>query len=141
MNHILIPLSVFTYIILAYFFYLFFRNYRRISATDSTKKLMENILKTRQTVKYYVGFNLIMFVIGTFIGVFYVIGNDDSFSAQIDQATANGEILKLYAVVIITTVVALAIMVGILLLFYYLIYGILLKRLNKNYRELKKLEI
>ena len=141
MNHILIPLSVFTYIILAYFFYLFFRNYRRISATDSTKKLMENILKTRQTVKYYVGFNLIMFVIGTFIGVFYVMKNDDSLSNQIELASANGEVFKIYAAVILTTVIALAVMVGILLGFYYLIYGLLLKRLNKNYRELKKLEI
>ena len=141
MNHILIPLSVFTYIILAYFFFLFFRNYRRISATDNTKKLMENILRTRQTVKYYVGFNLIMFVIGTFIGVFYVINNDDAFSNQLEIASANGEVFKIYAGVILVTVIALAVMVGLLLGFYYLIYGLLLRRLNQNYRELRKLEI
>ena len=56
MKNFLIPLTVISYLILAYFFYLFYRNYSRISSTDTTKRLMENILKTRQTVRYYVIF-------------------------------------------------------------------------------------
>ena len=44
-DFILIPLTVIGYIVLAYFFYLFYRNYRRISVTDNAKILMENILK------------------------------------------------------------------------------------------------
>jgi hypothetical protein len=141
MNELIIPLSIFTYIVLIYFFYLFWRNYRRISATDNTKKLMENILRTRRTVRYYVGFNLIMFVIGTFVGVFYILEHDDTFANQMEIASANGEVFKVYAVVILTTVAALTIVVGILLGFYYLVYGLLLKRLNNNYRELRKLEV
>src|SRR5690606_9177829 len=57
-NDIIIPLSVAGYLVLGYFFYLFFRNYKKISVTDNAKTLMENILKTRRTVRHYVAFNI-----------------------------------------------------------------------------------
>ena len=38
---------------------------------------------------------------------------------------------------IIAQVVALFIIIGLLWLYYRIIYGILLKRLSKNYKELK----
>ena len=38
-NSYLMPLMVVSYIILAYFFYLFFKNYRTISATDRKNRL------------------------------------------------------------------------------------------------------
>jgi len=43
------------------------------------------------------------------------------------------------SVFIIAQIVVIAIMILILWLFYYLLYGILLKKLNKNYKELTKL--
>ncbi|AUP78124.1 hypothetical protein [Flavivirga eckloniae] len=140
-NAFFIALIVIGYVVLALFFYLFFRNYRRISTTDSAKVLMENILKTRKTVKQYVAFNLIYLIIGTIFGVFIELGQDQLVIDQIEQATANGEIFKFYAVFIISAVLLLAVCIGMLLLFYWLVYGILLKRLNHNYKELKKLEI
>tara|TARA_R100001463_G_scaffold133796_1_gene195462 strand:- start:1177 stop:1362 length:186 start_codon:yes stop_codon:yes gene_type:complete len=33
------------------------------------------------------------------------------------------------------------VMIGFILLFYRIVYGILLRRLHKNYKELKKIEI
>ena len=139
-QNILIPMTVIGYIILIYFFYLFFRNYRTISVTDNAKKLMENILRTRRTVKQYVAFNLIYLFISTFVALGILFKRDDKFSSIIEDATANGELFKLYATTILATLFALAIAIGLILLFYYLIYGLLLKRLNKNYKELKKLE-
>ena len=138
---IIIPLSVVGYIILAYFFYLFFKNYRTISVTDSAKVLMENILKTRRTVKQYVAFNLIYLVIATVIVLFIEFDKDQDLIEQVQMAAADGEVFKFYAVIIISTFLLLAVAVGVLLLFYWLVYGILLKRLNKNYRELKKMEV
>ena len=140
-ERILLPISIVSYAVLIYFFYLFYRNYRRITSTDSTKNLMKTILKTRQTVKYYVGFNLISLVIGVFWGSFYALNHDPSTVELINTASANGEILKYYVGIIIVIIFALTITIGFLLLFYWLVYGILLKRLNRNYRELKKLEV
>ncbi|HRV55884.1 MAG: hypothetical protein R2802_00715 [Flavobacteriaceae bacterium] len=138
---VLIPLAIIGYVILAYFFYLFYRNYRRISATDSAKTLMENILKTRRSVKYYVGFNLFYLVLSTVLFLWLEFDQDTIMINKVNEAAANGEAFKLYAVIILTTIVLLAIVIALLLGFYWLVYGILLKRLNHNYKELKKLEV
>ena len=139
-DFILIPFTVLGYIILAYFFYLFFKNYKTISATDNAKVLMENILKTRRTVKQYVAFNLIYLVVATVVVLFIEFDQDQQLISKVNEASANGEIFKFYSTIIITIVLLLAVFIALLLLFYYLIYGLLLKRLNTNYKELKKLE-
>jgi len=140
-NTAFIIMSVISYAILAYFFYRFYMNYRTINTTDNATTLMENILKTRRTVKQYVGFNLIAMVVSVGVLLPYFMNQDPETQTIIEQATANGELLKFYAGIIIVTLLMLAVVIGVLLLFYWLIYGILLKRLNKNYRELKKLEV
>jgi uncharacterized membrane protein YhdT len=140
-ENIMIPLTIIGYAILAYFFYKFFMNYRTISVTDNAKKLMENILKTRRTVKQYVAFNLIFLFISTFVVLGIQFNKDDQIVSMIDKAATNGELFKFYATTILITLLVLGVMILIFLGFYYLIYGILLKRLNKNYRELKKLEM
>lgn len=137
---IVIPLAIIGYVVLFYFFYLFYRNYKKISATDNAKVLMENILNTRRCVKYYVAFNLLYLIISTAVFMVIEFNQDTALIEQVQIASANGELFKLYATVIITTLLLLGLVIGILLLFYWLVYGILLKRLNSNYKELKKLE-
>ena len=102
---------------------------------------MENILKTRRTVKQYVAVNLGVMIVSAILVLGIQFNRDEQIISVIDKASANGELFKFYAVTIIITLLVLAALIGVMLLFYYLIYGILLKRLNKNYRELKKLEI
>lgn len=140
-ENIMIPFMVLGYLILAYFFYKFFMNYRTISVTDNAKRLMENILKTRHTVKQYVAFNLIYLVVSAFLVLGIEYNRDESVIATINKAAADGELFKFYAITILATTLVLAVVIGLFLVFYYLIYGLLLKRLNTNYKELKKLEV
>ncbi len=128
-----------SYIITFYFIYKFYKNYRQISSTDSASVLMKNILRTRKTVKYYITFILISSGIVFLVDLFFIIrhhiiaaeptGKDMSFSAL------------QWAMFISGTLVVLAIFLGVIWLLYRLIYGILLRRLKKNYKELKKLEM
>lgn len=140
-GNIMIPFMVLGYLILAYFFYKFFMNYRTISVTDNAKRLMENILKTRRTVKQYVAFNLIYLVVSAFLVLGIEFNRDETLIATVNKAAADGELFKFYAVTILATTFVLAVIIGLFLVFYYLIYGLLLKRLNTNYKELKKLEV
>jgi len=140
-ENIMLPIMIFGYVIIAYFLYRFFMNYRTISVTDNAKILMENILKTRRTVKQYVAVNLGFMIVSAFVVLSIQFNRDEEMISIIEKASANGELFKFYAITIIITLLVLAAIIGILLVFYYLIYGILLKRLNKNYRELKKLEV
>jgi hypothetical protein len=111
-----------------YFLFLFYKNFKSISITDSTKKLMTKIRKTRRTVRNYVIFNLtyILFV-STIMTFGMVFGSQDSF-----QNTPGWLIILLMA---LATLIILLLFWG----FYQLLYGILLKKLNKNYTELAKL--
>jgi hypothetical protein len=138
---IFIVFSVISYLVLAYFFYRFYVNYRNINTTDNATKLMENILKTRRTVKQYVVFNLVAIVVGVLVMLPIFINQDPKSRTVIENAAANGDLFKYYAGLIIGTLIILGITIAFLLLFYWLIYGILLKHLNRNYNELKKLEV
>ncbi|MBA6154338.1 hypothetical protein [Gelidibacter maritimus] len=140
-DYLIIPLTVMGYVILIYFFYLFYKNFRRISVTDSAKVLMENILRTRRTVKNYVIFNLGFMVLSTVVVLYIEFDQDTALIRKTQAAAANGELFMFYAKTILIVAGVLAVLMGILLFFYWLIYGLLLRKLNRNYRELKKLEL
>lgn len=140
-NYLLVPLSVIGYVILGYFFYLFYRNFRRISVTDSAKVLMENILKTRRTVKNYVLFNLLFMVVSTMAILYIEFDQDEALIQKTQAAAANGDVFMFYAKFILIVAGVLAVFAGVLLFFYWLIYGLLLRKLNRNYKELRKLEM
>ncbi len=140
-DSLLIPLTVLNYMILAYFLFLFYRNFKKISVTDSAKILMENILKTRRTVKNYVLFNL-AFIVVTAVAVSYIeFGQNQVFISKAKTAAANGEAFIFYAKTILLVAGVLTVFAGIMLFLYWLIYGFLLRKLNRNYKELRKLEM
>tara|TARA_R110002012_G_scaffold319389_2_gene539749 strand:- start:132653 stop:133294 length:642 start_codon:yes stop_codon:yes gene_type:complete len=140
-DYVIIPLTIVSYIVLAYFFYIFFKNYKSISVTDSAKSLMEKILKTRQTVKHYVAFNLVFSIVAVVIVLFVEFDQDQELINLVNTAAANGKTVQFYTTFTLTVLAVLVFVIVVLLLFYWLVYGILLRRLNKNYTELKKLDL
>ena len=127
----------FNYLVSAVFLILFYRNFSLISTTDSTKKLMKNILLVRKTVKFYVYYNLIYAI------VFFIIFNILIFKTpngiNIISGIDNFNQEDMMTDFILAEIAAIAILILILWLFYYLLYGILLKKLTKNYKELTRL--
>jgi hypothetical protein len=141
-NYILYPLTILGYVVLIYFFYVFYKNYKTISATDNTKMLMERILKTRRTVRHYVIFNLVFMCISIVIGVYIELTNNPEVQILLNRIESEGEgnITVFYLIVVGLSIVAMALVSAVLIGFYYLIYGLLLKRLKSNYKDLKELE-
>ena len=133
-EHIIYPLTVFGYLVLGYFFYVFYKNYKNISTTEDTKLLMERILKTRKTVKHYVIFNLVFMYISIIIGVFIEITNNPEVQALINGIDADGtkNVTIFYLIIVGVSILAMVLITALLLGFYYLIYGLLLKRLKAN---------
>ena len=141
MDHITLPLMVIGYAFLIYFFFMFYKNYKSISTTASSKGLMEQILETRKTVKHYVIFNLLFLYISIVIGLFIELNNNPDVALRTAEFTVSGDYYIFYGIMLATTLLMMALMTAILLGFYYLIYGILLKKLKNNYKELKKIEL
>ncbi|MDC0950303.1 hypothetical protein OAS02_02700, partial [Flavobacteriaceae bacterium] len=139
-DYIIMPLMISGYIILAYFFVAFYKNYKKISSTDSVKLLMKNILNTRKTVKHYVLFNLIFLYISIIVGIIIEVSNSVDLKLITAKFTDTADYFILYGFVAILTLLMMVLLTGILLGFYYLVYGLLLKRLKKNYKVLQELE-
>ena len=117
-----------TSIIIFYFIYRFYKNYRTISVNSNPKILMQNIIKTRRTVKYYIWFNLTGFFVLSLI-VMYKMFESQEFTSNLPENTS---------MVLVWTISISILLVAVLLfwLFYRLIYGVLLSRLKTNYNEL-----
>ena len=142
-NHteLILYFDIFNYVnyaIIIVFIYLFYKNYVLISTTTSTKKLMQDILKTRRTVHYYVWYNLGIILVSCLIA-FTIAFTFDPTMETIKEKIASNNIALLITIGLLLLICLL--FIGLFWLFYRLVYGILLRRLFTNYKELKKIDL
>lgn len=131
-----IAMTILHYGVLIYFIYWFYKNYKLISTTSNTKTLMRSILKVRKTVNYYVIYNLAMM----FVVLIMVFAASAMYDAKFKEVFEKSDTMTIWGTL---GAIALFIIVALFLfwLFYKLLYGILLRRLYRNYKELNKLEL
>jgi len=128
------------YVIIIIFLYFFYKNYKRICLIDNTKKLIKNILRVRKTVKFYVYYNIAtVFLISIILNI-NMFSDTTKLTKIMNPNHLSMDINQVITVGIISQIIALLIILVFLWLFYKLLYGILLKKLNKNYKELSKLD-
>lgn len=122
------------YPVIGFFIYQFFKSYLAIKNTDSTKVLLENIIKTRKNVEAYIKFNIYYFAIA-----FFIVSVEE-ISMDIQKAEELTSFLIFKEVCMAIAFACIAVLFILLVRFIYrLIYIRLLKKLNVNYDELKKL--
>ena len=121
--------QIVAYVILFYFLIEFYQNYVKISTVASTKLLMNKILKTRKTVRNYVFFNL------SYLALSIIVVTIATININIENLNKKQILLVVFLMLIATLII-----LGLFWLFYQLLYGILLKKLNRNFKELAKLE-
>lgn len=137
----LIALTVVQYAVAAYFIFQFYRRYQEISVLDDAQKLMKRIFRTRKTVKHYVIFCLVMILL---VFAVFIVGMalDDNLMATLEvdpqRRTVDPAQFKWITVGVMAAVgiVFTALMGGI----YFLLYGLLTRKLLRNYRELRRIE-
>lgn len=142
-NTVVITFSVLQYIVILFFIYQFYKRYKEISILDNAKKLIQKIIRTRKTVKAYVFFTLGMIFFNICIFIVGIYMSDEVLLSltrgYVDLETV--EIPKLRnvtAIVLGISGLLLPIFIGGV---YFLLYGLLLKRLNQNHKELKRMEM
>lgn len=142
MKPFMLAFNVVHYMIVLVFIYYFYKNYISIKVTENTKSLMERILSTRRTVRYFVIYNVVAFALTlVVINYFYFTKSDILLEALQDTygIVPNGpEFLNVF---LISQIVVGIVLILLLLVFYRVVYGILLGKLKKNYRELEKFEV
>jgi hypothetical protein len=138
--HFLTITETISYAIIAYFIYLFYCNYRTINTSSSAKELINSILKTRKTVLNYVKIVLAYSLITSLVGLWIQFHYDTNFQALTSEVESKGNTLVFYVALAVVMIIFMAVVIGLIWVFYKIIYGWLLKKLNYNYEELKKIE-
>ena len=130
--------TIFALVVPAFFIWKFYQNYKNINTTNSVKELLDNIIKTRKTVKWYVIINVVFFAIVASISIVNALtkpmGVDQTIVLELNTT-------KEYLMLTLFVFLGTLILVSIALILYFLMYGILMRKLNQNYKELKKLEM
>jgi len=141
-KHIL-AITIFSYGVALYFIFQFYRRYREISVLDSSKNLMRKIIRTRSTVKHYIIFSLSMILVTVIMMIIGIYLDDDILSnfTQLQESAKTISVEKLK----ISLMIGMGV-VGVLLTaamggIYFLLYGLLLRKLKRNYTDLKQLEV
>jgi len=133
MHNLIIAITILSYAIMVVFIYLFYKNYKRICVDCDAKTLMDSIFKTRKTVKQYIYFNISFMAITSFIMFYEIFSNDKNISIYKEMSDVPDDFSTKYLLISVTVVMIL--FIGLLLLIYRIIYGILIRRLNKNYKD------
>ncbi|MGB5237480.1 MAG: hypothetical protein WBM43_05835 [Flavobacteriaceae bacterium] len=143
-KNLMIGISIFNYIVVFYFIFQFYKRYREISVLENARDLMRRIIRTRRTVKHYIIFALSLFLF-SFLAIASVIYFSDGEHLitvlNLDDEAKDlspGRLKALISFVFIIVGILFTALIG---LIYFLIYGLLIRKLGRNYNELKRLEI
>lgn len=120
------------YILLLYFMWRFFNNYRKITVTSSVKEHLSTILSTRRAVNQYFYANvglLLIFTLVVFVRAFQM----DSSLIGLEQEDIS------FLIICFVIGIVVALVLGLYGLLYYFVYGRFLKPLKRNEKELRQL--
>ncbi|MEN8798432.1 MAG: hypothetical protein ABF293_04240, partial [Flavobacteriaceae bacterium] len=143
-KNLMIGISIFNYIVVFYFIFQFYKRYREISVLENAKDLMRRIIRTRRTVKHYIIFALSLFLF-TFLAIATAIYLSDGEHLitvlNLDDDATNLSPARLKALISFVFIIMGILFTALIGLIYFLIYGLLIRKLGRNYNELKQLEI
>lgn len=122
------------YTCIFYFIFQFYTLLIQIKSTNNTRKLMESILAVRSNAHRYIRFNLFAAYAAFGLQLIQLI------TKEYLKGEAWGDMLFVIALVTILFVAFGLLFVWLYKLYFKVIYGFLLKRLNKNYEELIRLD-
>jgi len=115
-----------------FFVVLFYKGYKKIDVESNMKNFISQIFKFKKTVNAFITCNVVLLLL--FIASFsiYVSVVIEQQSQHISGSTMIG--------ILTGVVIALLITVVLILFYYKLVYGILLKRLSKTMTQLEQIE-
>lgn len=116
----------------------FYKNYKTINTSSSIKQLLNNIIKTRKTVRHFVIINLSLMALFIIFSLSYTLTTPFGVDNQVAfELISLKDYILLGAVIGVCTIIC----IGLCLFIYFIFYGLLMSRLNKNYKELKQLKL
>jgi hypothetical protein len=132
LTHLYFILKMVSLTLTGFFVYLFYQNYRKINIESNLKRLILQIIKFKKTVQLFIIANIALVILFTLIlGGF-------TFSVLAQQN------IKLTNPTLIGFIIGLLLTMGISIIFiwiyYRIVYGVILRRLDRNLKQLQNIE-
>lgn len=131
-DNIYLGLKILSLLVTAYFVYKFYQNYRKIKIEENLKGLITRIIKFKKTVNAFILISILLLVAFTSIFtvfVFYALN-----SQNIEPANSAVTIF------VIGITLSTGLCVLLIWLYYRLVYGIIMRKLDKNLKQLKDID-
>lgn len=131
-DHAYLAIKIISLLITAYFVLKFYQNYRKIKIEENLKGLIIRIIKFKRTVNAFILISIALLVAFTFIFtsfIFYILN-----SQNVQPSNSN------LIIVIIGIIVSTILCVLLIWLYYRLVYGIIIRKLDRNLKQLKDID-
>jgi hypothetical protein len=127
-----LAIKILSLLITAYFVYKFYQNYRKIKIEENLKGLITRIIKFKKTVNAFILISILLLVAFTSIFTAFIFY---ALNSQNIEPT-NSDLM----IVIIGIVVSMILSITLIWLYYKLVYGIIMRKLDRNLKQLKEIE-
>ncbi|WP_431610965.1 beta-carotene 15,15'-monooxygenase [Chryseobacterium sp. 'Rf worker isolate 10'] len=131
-GHVYLAIKILSLLITAYFVFKFYQNYRKIKIEENLKGLITRIIKFKTTVNAFILISIVLLVIFTFIltaFIFYTLN-----SQNIQPSGSN------LTIIIVGIVVSTLLAISMIWFYYRLVYGTIIRKLDKNLNQLKEID-
>ncbi len=131
-QHLYLLLKIFSLAITAFFVILFYKNYKQIDIENNLKKFILQIIRFKKTVNLFIITNIAVLVVFT-----AVLTNFTMNVLRFQNVYLNNSTLAGFTIGIL---VSLSIGILLILLYYRIVYGIIMRRLDKKLKQLQQIE-
>lgn len=131
-NAIYITMQVVSLLVTGFFIFKFYFGYKGIKIEENLKQFILKIIYFRKTVNLFIFINIVLFIIYVITLVGFVIGYSSFQNIEIESARA----LRF----IVTLSIGIGLCITLALIYYRIVYGILVKRLGKNLKQLQEMD-
>ncbi|MBL1219769.1 beta-carotene 15,15'-monooxygenase [Chryseobacterium sp. L7] len=131
-DHAYLAIKILSLLITAYFVLKFYQNYRKIKIEENLKGLITRIIKFKKTVNAFILISIALLVAFMFVFtafIFYVLN-----SQNIQPSNSN------LIIVIVGIIVSTILCVLLIWLYYRLVYGIIIRKLDRNLQQLREID-
>lgn len=125
-------LKVLSLLLTAYFVYKFYQNYRKIKIEENLKGFIIRIIKFKKTVNAFILISILLLIAFTSIFTAFIFYALNSQSIELNNSTLTGFIIAI--------VLGTGLSVLLIWLYYRVVYGIIMKKLDKNLQQLKEMD-
>ncbi|QDP85965.1 beta-carotene 15,15'-monooxygenase [Chryseobacterium sp. SNU WT5] len=132
LTQLYLVLKIVSLALTAVFVILFYQNYRKINIEANLKKLILQIIRFKKTVQLFILTNILLVILFTLVLGIFIFSFLSSEDIQLNNPT--------FVSFLIAISVLMLVSVGLIWVYYRIVYGFILKRLGKNLRQLQNIE-